>query len=170
LTGGATNLVTSLEEMGVEKAFGMPGAHLLELIDAIADSKKIENILVTSELSGVFMADGYARATGNVGVCIAIPGPGLTNMVTGLAEALLDSSPIVVIVIGIADDDKSYHIHQIPQLETVRPVVKRVEKINNAPEIPGVIHRAFQIAQNGEPGPVVVEVDNPIRRIQPSKK
>jgi acetolactate synthase-1/2/3 large subunit len=163
LTTGAANLVKTLEEFGVEITFGMPGSHLLDLMDAISSSK-IKNVLVTSELSGAFMADGYSRATGKIGVSIAIPGPGLTNMITGLAEAYLDSSPIVVVVIGIVEDGKSYHIHQIEQLETVRPVVKGVIKIRSSAEIPQAVHRAFQSAEQGEPGPVVVEVDNQILR------
>lgn len=154
---GARTIVKCLAEQKVACVFGLPGMHNLELTDALIDSP-INNVLVTSELSAVFMADGYARATGRVGVCIAIPGPGLTNMVTGLAEALLDSSPIVVIVTTTPKDGFAFHSHEIPQLATVAPVVKGTFRISEGATIPEIIARAFRLANDGEPGPVVVEV------------
>ena len=158
---GAKAIVKSLEKIGLEYTFGMPGSQNLELFDSLLDSS-IQNILVTNELSAAFMADGYSRATGKVGVCIAIPGPGLTNMITGIAEAYIDSSPIVVLVIGFGDVNKVFHIHEIRQLEVVRPVVKEIVKIDNLGEIPKDIYNAFYLAQEGEPGPVVVEIPKEI--------
>ena len=160
---GTEILVKSLEHAGVQVVFGMPGAHLLELTDSIIDSP-IRNILITSELSAAFMADGYARATGKVGTCIAIPGPGLTNMITGLAEALVDSSPLVLVVVGIDQSEKAFHLHEIKQLETVRPVVKKIITIQMGTEIPSGIAEAFYLAADGEPGPVVVEIPRQILR------
>ena len=95
MINGAQSLVRALQARGVRYTFGIPGAQNLEIFDAIADGGP-RNILAASELGAAFMADGYARACGQTGVCLAIPGPGLTNMITGLAEALLDSSPLVV--------------------------------------------------------------------------
>lgn len=154
---GASAIVKSLERVGVEYTFGIPGSQSLELMDSFLDSS-IRNILVTNELSAAFMADGYSRATGKVGVCIAIPGPGLTNMLTGLAEAYVDSSAIVVLVVGFGESDKVFHIHQIEQLEVVRPIVKHIIKIDNVAGITRDICKAFYLAQEGEPGPVVVEI------------
>jgi len=155
---GANAVVRSLENLGVKYTFGMPGLHNLELFDSLSGST-IKNILVTNESFAAFMADGYARSTGKVGVCLTIPGPGLTNMVTGLAEAYLDSSAVVVLVTGFAKSDNVFHTHQIKQLEVVRPVVKAVIKLDDIKEIPVQLYRAFQLAQQEEPGPVVVEID-----------
>ena len=154
---GARAIVKSLEKIGIEYTFGIPGSQNLELIDSFLNSS-IRNILVTNELSAAFMADGYSRVTGKTGVCLAIPGPGLTNMITGLAEAFVDSSPLVVLVIGLGKSNKVFQIHQIEQLEVVRPIVKDVIKIDNAEEIRKGIYKAFYLAQEGEPGPVVVEI------------
>lgn len=154
---GAQTIVKSLLAREVDFIFGMPGMHNLELVDALIDSK-INNVLVSSENCAVFMADGYARVTGKVGVCLAIPGPGITNMVTGLAEAFLDSSPIVIFVMTAAKDEHAFHIHEISQLDTVKPVVKGTFQIHDGAEISEIISRAFALACCEEPGPVVVEV------------
>jgi len=158
---GAQSIVKSLVEQKVDFVFGLPGTHNLELVNALIDSP-INNILVTSELCAVFMADGYARATGRVGVCIAIPGPGLTNMITGLAEAFLDSSPIVVIVTTTTEDGYTFHTHEIPQLATVKPVVKGIFEVDDGTKIPEIISQAFHLASCEEPGPVVVEILNSV--------
>jgi len=164
---GARAVVRSLEKMGTEYTFGMPGAQNLELFDALVDSN-IKNILVTNELFAAFMAEGYSQATGRVGVCLAIPGPGLTNMATGLAEAYLDSCALVVLVAGLDEPDKEFYIHQIRQLEVVGPIVKAVFKIEDTGEIPSKIYDAFDLAQQGEPGPVVVEINKRLfkRRVE----
>lgn len=154
---GAKSLVRSLEHHGVEFVFGMPGAENLELVDSLVDSS-IRQILVTSEVSASFMADGYARASGKVGVCTSISGPGLTYMLTGVAEAFLDSSPLVLLVTRKEEDDKAFHIHQIEQREVASPVVKGVLTITDGAEIPRAVGEAFRLAQEGEPGPVLVEI------------
>ncbi len=153
----AKAIVKSLHRLGVEYAFGMPGAQNLELFDAFLDSG-IKNILVTNELSAAFMADGYSRVTGKPGVCVVIPGPGLTNMITGLAEAYLDSSSLVVLVVGFGSPEHDFHIHQIRQLEAVKPVVKQTLVIDDAGRVQEGIYNAFSLAQRGEPGPVVVQI------------
>ena len=96
LLSGAKMMVKGLEEEGVVLAFGIPGVGILELFDAFRESS-IKTVLVTHEQSASFMADAYNKVTGKVGVCCSIGGPGLTNMLTGLAEAYLDSSAVVVI-------------------------------------------------------------------------
>ena len=160
---GAGSVVKCLEHAGVKTVFGMPGAHLLELIDSLIDSP-IRSILTTSEQAAVFMADGYARATGTVGVCIAIPGPGLTNMITGLAESLVDSSPLVIFVVGIEKSRMAFHLHEIDQLAIVKPVVKKIITIAKGIEIPNSVANAFYCAEEGEPGPVVVEIPRRLLR------
>ncbi len=157
MTTGAQRVVKALEECGVECTFGIPGAQILELVDALVDAN-IRNVLTTSELSAAFMADGYARASGRTGVCIAIPGPGFTNMITGLAEAYLDSSPVVVLVIGMEADGKAFHVHEIAQLDTAKPVTKATVRVDSGDEIDAAMARAFGLAEQGEPGPVVVEI------------
>lgn len=155
---GAQVIIRTLEGLGVECTFGMPGSQNLELFDALSDSK-IRNILVTNELFAAFMADGYGRATGKTGVCLTIPGPGITNMITGLAEANADSSAMVVIVPGFGKPDKAFNVHQIRQAELLRPIVKEVFTISDAASIQKEICRAFELAQSQEPGPVVLEID-----------
>ena len=160
---GAQAVVRALVEQETDFVFGLPGAHTLELIDALIDSP-VRHVLTASELGAAFMADGYARATGRVGVCLAVPGPGLTNMITGLAEALLDSSPMVVVVTTATADGLAFHTHEIPQLAAVAPVVKGALRIGRVTEIQEVMSRAFQLAADQEPGPVVVEVRQAVLR------
>ncbi len=163
MISGAQNLVNALRSRGVRFTFGMPGAQNLEIFDALADGG-LRNILVASELGAAFMADGYARASGATGVCLAIPGPGLTNMITGLAEALLDSSPLVVLVTAVEKDDKAFHLHEIDQMRVVAPVVKGVFTASHAREIAARVEEAFCLAESGEPGPVVVELGRELLR------
>lgn len=154
---GAKIIVNTLEQYGVDYIFGMPGSQNLELVDSLVDSH-IKNILVTSELSASFMANGYACATGKAGVCLSIPGPGLTYMITGIAEAFVDSFPMVVIVSAVEESDNFYHMHQIDQSRILSPMVKEFIRIHRCEEISDRFHSAFLSAQSGEPGPVIVEV------------
>lgn len=150
-------IIESLEKVGVDYVFGMPGYQTLKLYDGFVDSK-IKNILITNELFASFMATGYSWATGKIGVCISISGPGFTNMFTGLANALLDSVSILVIVVGVKLKEKSFQTHQIEQAKAVKPIVKNVFSIKTVDEVLDVIPRAFDLAQKGDPGPVVIEV------------
>ncbi len=158
---GAEAITKSLIIAGVEYTFGMPGFSNLELFDTFCDYD-LKNILVTSESNVAFMADGYGRVTDKTGVCVVVPGPGITNMLTGLAEAFTDSSPLVVLVTGIDKDGKEYHTHQIDQLDVVKPVVKKIITIQDPKNISKDIQEAFLIALSGEPGPVVVEISKKI--------
>ncbi len=154
---GAQAIVTALEQEGLEVVFGIPGVQTITLYNAFCDSS-IRSVLATHELSASFMALGYAWATGKVGVCIAIPGPGLTNMITGLAEARCDSSPVVALVSGKKNNSRSFAIHQVDQQAVLKPIAKSFLKIENKQEISKIIHQAFKQAISGGPGPVIVEI------------
>jgi len=157
-------IVEVLESQNVKFVFGIPGAGTLELFDALIESK-IKNILVTHEQSASFMADAYSRLTGEVGVCCTIGGPGITNMFTGLSEALLDSSSVVVLVSSTSEDaNKSFHIHEINQLKALEPIVKKVLRVQEKKTLSKVVSEAFYLAKSAEPGPVVVEIPKNISR------
>ncbi len=139
--------------------FGVPGAQNNEFWDAMK-ARGIPYLLVTNEASSSVMADASARVTGEVGVFSVVPGPGLTNAMTGIGEALLDSVPIVGIV---TDVNRSPHaqigqVHSLPNTALLRPIVKGVFEVRHQAEIPGAIHQAFRLARAGEPGPAAVVV------------
>jgi acetolactate synthase-1/2/3 large subunit len=106
------------------------------------------------------MADGYARSTGKPGVLCVVPGPGITNCLTGLGEALLDSVPLVAIVgdVGIGEKAKPFQVHALPNVDLLRPVCKCVYPVQTVEQIPGAVRQAFAMAASGEPGPVAVVV------------
>jgi len=158
MQSGAELIMSALKAEGVDRIFGIPGVQNLELFDALQDSG-IETVLVTHELCAAFMAEATSRVTGKAGCALTVPGPGLTNAFTGIGEALLDSSPVVVIIPGPRNDTTlKYQLHQMPQAELARPITKAAIRIENADDIYPEIRRAFEIATSGEPGPVVVEV------------
>src|SRR6266478_3033579 len=168
---GAEILVAAMEREGVEVIFAYPGGASMPIHQALTRSHKIRTILPRHEQGGGFAAEGYARATGRPGVCMATSGPGATNLVTGIADAYMDSIPIVAIT------------GQVPQAmigkggfqETdffgmTLPVVKHSYLVTDVNDIPRVIKEAFVIAQTGRPGPVVVDVPKNIQqsRTQPA--
>lgn len=153
---GAKAVALALKKLGVSNIWGIPGAGVLPLYDELRGAG-IKTTLVANELSAAFMADGYYRVSGKPGVCIAIPGPGLTNMLTGIAEAFLDSSAIVVITIDPRKSRHGFYIHDVPQLEIVRPVVKKILKISSVSQVTGLCE-AYHYSYMHEPGPVVVEL------------
>ncbi|MGO9271469.1 MAG: thiamine pyrophosphate-binding protein [Terriglobia bacterium] len=158
MQSGAELIMSALKAEGVDRIFGIPGVQNLELFDALQDSG-IETVLVTHELCAAFMAEATSRITGKAGCALTVPGPGLTNAFTGIGEALLDSSPVVVIIPGPRNDTTfKYQLHQMPQAELARPITKAAIRVEKADEIYPEIRRAFEIATSGEPGPVVVEV------------
>lgn len=155
---GAKVLVHALEQEGVKCMFGIPGVHNVELYDAVEDST-IRSVLVTHELNASFMADGYARATGGIGVCNVVPGPGLTNALSGVGEALLDDSPVVVLVTGVREDHgKPFQLHQFDQVAVARPLLKGAITAHSIAEIGPAVHWAFHTARSGCPGPVLIEI------------
>ncbi len=158
LTGAAT-LVESLKNEGVLCIFGIPGAQQNELWDEMK-SRCLPYLLVTHEYSAACMADGYARSTGRPGVICVVPGPGITNALTGIGEALLDSVPMVVVAGDVAQGCKykPFQVHSLANVALLQPVCKGVFPVNSVPEIPAAIRQAFCLAKSGEPGPVAVVV------------
>ena len=159
---GAQAAAAALACQGVRCVFGIPGAQNNELWDAFK-ARSIPYLLVAHEASASVMADAAARATGDVGVFSVVPGPGLTNALTGIGEALFDSIPIVGI---ITDVDRSAgapigQVHGLANAAIVRPVVKWLYEVRHQAEIPGVLFQAFQAARMGEPGPVAVLIPYP---------
>ncbi|MHB0879186.1 MAG: thiamine pyrophosphate-binding protein, partial [Anaerolineae bacterium] len=143
---------------GVEVVFGIPGMHNLPLFEALRRSG-IRVVAATHEQGVSFMANGYSRATGRVGVFITMPGPGFTNAFTGIAESLLDSCAVLAIVTAVAaTDGKRYHVHEVPQLELARPIVKGAFRAAAASDVAGQLELAWDLATAGEPGPVALEV------------
>lgn len=156
---GAHVTAATLQQHGVGCVFGIPGAQENELWDAFK-TRGVPYLLVTHEFSAAGMADGYARATGCPGVICVVPGPGVTNSMTGLGEALLDSVPVVAIVgdIGHGDHAKPFQVHSLNTIALLQPVTKGVYCATTVHEIPGCIQQAFACARAGEPGPTAVVI------------
>jgi acetolactate synthase-1/2/3 large subunit len=160
---GAEILVRALAEEGVEFVWGYPGGSVLYIYDEIHKQDKFEHILVRHEQGAVHAADGYARATGNVGVALVTSGPGVTNAVTGIATAYMDSIPMVVITGNVP----SYMIGEdaFQECDTVgitRPIVKHNFLVKDVNDLAMTIKKAFHIARTGRPGPVVVDIPKDI--------
>src|SRR5262249_51206153 len=146
---GAQALVEALLLEGTDCVFGIPGAQENEVWDTMK-SRGLPYLLVTHEFSAAAMADGYARATGKVGVICVVPGPGVTNSLSGIGEALLDSVPMVCIVCDVARGDK-YHpfqVHDLPQVGLVRQVTKAVFDVGKVECIPEAVFSAFGLARS----------------------
>ena len=155
---GAEILCRSLEHLGVKHVFGYPGGAILPVYDAIGKSK-LHHILVRHEQGATHMADGYARASGEVGVAMATSGPGATNMVTGIATAMLDSSPIVCITGQVGSKLLgSDAFQEIDITGITMPITKHNVIVSKADDIAHTIREAFAIAQSGRPGPVLVDI------------
>ena len=154
---GALAAASALGCEGVRCVFGVPGAQNNEFWDAMK-TRGVPYLLVTNEASASVMADASARVTGEVGVFSVVPGPGLTNAMTGIGEALLDSVPIVGIVTDVLRGRSAPvgQVHSLPNAAILRPVCKAVIEVQHQGQIPGAIHRAFQVARAGEPGPAAV--------------
>jgi acetolactate synthase-1/2/3 large subunit len=156
---GARAAVAALRQQGVGCVFGIPGAQENELWDALK-SGGVPYLLAAHEFSAACMADGYARSTGCPGVIAVVPGPGVTNSLTGLGEALLDSVPIVALVgdVGIGDKAHAFQVHSLDQAALLKPVTKGVRCVCRVDDIPCAIQQAFALARSGEPGPVAVVI------------
>ena len=156
---GAEMLVKALHKEGVEYVWGYPGGSVLFIYDEIFKQDKFEHILVRHEQAAVHAADGYARATGKVGVALVTSGPGVTNAVTGIATAYTDSIPLVVISGNVPTHAIGEDAFQ--EADTVgitRPVVKHNFLVKDVKDLPLVIKKAFHIAQTGRPGPVLIDI------------
>jgi acetolactate synthase-1/2/3 large subunit len=156
---GAEAVVETLLQEGVGCVFGIPGAQENELWDAMK-SRHLGYLLVTHEFSAAAMADGYARSTGRPGVLCVVPGPGVTNALSAVGEALLDSVPLVCIVGDVARGDKyrAFQVHELPQAGLLQQVTKGLFEVKHQAEIPAAIRQAFHLAQAGEPGPAAVTI------------
>jgi len=156
---GAEALVETLIQEGTECVFGIPGAQQNEFWDTMK-SKRLGYQLVTHEFAASTMADGYARSTGKPGVICVVPGPGLTNSLSGIGEALLDSVPLVCIVGDVANGarNRPFQVHCLNQIALLQPVTKQVFSVQNVADIPQMVRQAFQLAMAGEPGPVGVVI------------
>jgi len=158
MTGAMAAASTLLAE-GCGCVFGIPGAQENELWDAFKQVG-LPYLLATHEFSAACMADGWARSTGKPGVLCVVPGPGLTNSLSGLGEALLDSVPLVCLVGDVANGEhyRPFQVHCLPTVDLLKPVTKEVFSVGCAEEIAGAIRSAYQIAASGEPGPVAVVI------------
>src|SRR4051794_13851001 len=156
---GAQALVETLKAEGTGIVYGIPGAQENELWDEMK-ARGLPYLLVTHEFSAAAMADGYARSTGRPGVLCVVPGPGLTNSLTGIGEARLDSVPMVCVVGDVARGDKyrPFQVHELPQAGLLQQVCKAVLEVKHVAEIPGAVREAFRLSLCGEPGPVGVVV------------
>ena len=156
---GAALVVRALEDEGVPFTFGIPGTHNIELYDALRDSDVVRPILVTDEQSASFMADGVSRSSDRLGCVNLVPGAGLTHALSGIAEAYLDTIPMLVLACGIrTDTGMGYQLHDVDQLAVARPVTKAQLRVERGAEAYEVVRRACRAAREGVPGPVIVEV------------
>jgi acetolactate synthase I/II/III large subunit len=156
---GSRALVAALEHEGCDVLFGYPGGVAIPFYDALYDAKNLRHVLVRHEQGAAHAADGYARATGKVGVCTATSGPGATNLVTGIATAYLDSSPLVAITWQVRSDLIGTDAFQEADITGITlPIVKHSYLVKSAAELPQTVHEAFHIASTGRPGPVVIDI------------
>ncbi len=163
LFNGAEMVVKSLSALKVKYIFGYPGGSVLDIYDAIFQQDEIEHILVRHEQAATHMADGYSRATGEVGVVLATSGPGATNCVTGIATAYMDSIPMVVLAGQVASSligDDAFQETDI--VGCTRPIIKHSFNCRSLADIPNAIAKAFYLARTGRPGPVVIELPKDI--------
>ena len=163
---GARSLVRSLEALGVEVAFGIPGGAILPAYDPLFDSK-VRHILVRHEQGAGHAATGYAQATGKVGVCIATSGPGATNLVTPIADAYMDSVPIVAITGQVARPAIGTDAFQEADIQGITlPITKHNFLVQTPEEIPRIMAEAFHLAITGRPGPVLVDIPKDVLQAQ----
>jgi acetolactate synthase-1/2/3 large subunit len=160
LINGSHALIQSLIAEGVETIFGYPGGAIMPVYDAIYDyQEQINHILVRHEQGAAHAAEGFARISGKVGVCLATSGPGATNLVTGIADAIIDSTPMVCIVGQVGSHLLGTDAFQETDIMGVTiPITKWNYQITNADEIPEIIAKAFYIAKSGRPGPVLIDI------------
>ncbi|MFG1463557.1 acetolactate synthase 3 large subunit [Xanthobacter sp. DSM 24535] len=161
---GAEMVMQALADQGVDHLFGYPGGAVLPIYDALFQQNKVEHILVRHEQAAVHSAEGYARSSGKVGVVLVTSGPGATNAVTGLTDALMDSIPIVCITGQVPTHLIGNDAFQ--ECDTVgitRPCTKHNYLVRDVNDLARVLHEAFYVAQNGRPGPVVVDIPKDVQ-------
>ncbi|HEY9235947.1 MAG TPA: acetolactate synthase 3 large subunit [Phenylobacterium sp.] len=161
---GAEIVVRALIDQGVEVLFGYPGGAVLPIYDALFEEKRLQHVLVRHEQGATHMAEGYARSTGKPGVVLVTSGPGATNAVTGIVDALMDSIPMVVFTGQVATHLIGTDAFQ--ECDTIgitRPITKHNYLVKDVADLPRVIHEAFHIATSGRPGPVVIDIPKDVQ-------
>src|SRR5712671_5322299 len=161
---GAEIVIQALLDQGVTDIFGYPGGAVLPIYDALFQQDKLRHVLVRHEQGAVHAAEGYARSTGKVGCVLVTSGPGATNAVTGLTDALCDSIPLVVITGQVPTHLIGNDAFQ--ECDTVgitRPCTKHNYLVKDVADLPGVLHEAFYVAGSGRPGPVVVDIPKDVQ-------
>ncbi|NIP80696.1 MAG: thiamine pyrophosphate-binding protein [Gemmatimonadetes bacterium] len=152
-------MVRALEDEGIPFTFGIPGTHNIELYDALAESDSVRPILVTDEQAASFMADAVWRASGALGCVNVVPGAGLTHAMSGIAEAWMDTVPMLVLGCGIrTDTGHGYQLHDVDQMAMVAPVTKAQLRPERGEDLYATVRQACRLAREGVPGPVYVEV------------
>lgn len=161
---GAEIVVRALIDQGVEVLFGYPGGAVLPIYDALFEEKRLQHVLVRHEQGATHMAEGYARSTGKPGVVLVTSGPGATNAVTGIVDALMDSIPLVVFTGQVATHLIGTDAFQ--ECDTIgitRPITKHNYLVKDVADLPRIIHEAFHIATSGRPGPVVIDIPKDVQ-------
>ncbi|XP_051126529.1 acetolactate synthase 2, chloroplastic-like [Andrographis paniculata] len=161
---GSDILAEALHREGVRHVFGYPGDSSMEILDALRRRTPIRNVLARHEQGSIFAAEGYARASGFPGVCITTSGPGATNLVTGLADALADSVPLVVVTGQISSHlIGTGALQDTPIVELTRPITKKNYFVSRVEEIPAIVKEAFFVAKTRRPGPVLIDLPKDVQ-------
>ena len=156
---GSEIVIECLKEQGVDTVFGYPGGTILNIYDALYKHPEIKHVLTSHEQGAAHAADGYARATGKVGVCMATSGPGATNLVTGIATAFMDSVPMVAITANVVLPLLGKDTFQEVDIAGVTmPITKHGYIVKDVNNLADTIRKAFAIARSGRPGPVLVDI------------
>src|SRR5574341_1124737 len=164
---GSRALVRCLEAEGVDYIFGIPGGAILPVYDALFDSKQLKHVLVRHEQVAAHAAEGYAHATGRVGVCFGTSGPGATNLVTGIADAYMDSVPMVAITGNVARALIGSDAFQEADITGITmPITKHNWLVTDARDLPRILKEAFYVARTGRPGPVLVDIPKDIQNTE----
>jgi acetolactate synthase-1/2/3 large subunit len=164
-TTGAEAVVEVFVREGVECVFSLPGTTILDIYDAMAESSGIRHIVTRHEQGAAHMADGYARASGKVGVCMASRGPGAANMASAILEAYAESVPLVAIIGSVADSI-AYRdaFEEMDLVSSFRPITKACFEVHRTERIPEILHRAFREARSGRPRPVLVSLPHDVQK------
>ncbi len=164
---GSQILCEALVREGVELLFGYPGGAIMPFYDALTSYPTLRHILVRHEQAAAHAADGYARATGKVGVCVATSGPGATNLVTGLATAFMDSTPIIAVTGQVARHFIGRDAFQETDIIGVtQPITKHNFLVRNIEDLADIVHEAFKLALGGRPGPVLIDIPKDIQIVK----
>lgn len=165
ILNGSQIVIECLKEQGVDTVFGYPGGTILNIYDELyKNSDDITHILVSHEQGAAHAADGYARTTGKVGVCMATSGPGATNLVTGIATAYMDSVPLVAITANVAKSGLGKDSFQeIDIVGATMPITKHNFIVKDIENLATTLRKAFKIAKSGRPGPVLVDITKDVQ-------